>query len=121
MSEKQAKSQWVNMMKSKNCSTKSIGRLILIISVIASTPFPNISHYKCNTLKALHLRVSRFLVLWVSKVNEMERATVLVIKTSVTSIALSHHKISSVTTLLISLLEPKDVYLLGHHSFSGCG
>ena len=58
----------VNMAKSRNYSTKSIGRLILIISLIASTPLPNIFQFGCIIAKALPLRAHKFLVFWVSKV-----------------------------------------------------
>ena len=48
MIERQVKSQKVNMLKSRNYSTKSIGRslsLILKISVTGSTPLPNEFQY----------------------------------------------------------------------------
>ena len=40
----------------RNYSTKSIGMLILIISLIASTPLPNIFQFGCIIGKALPLR-----------------------------------------------------------------
>ena len=52
----------VNMTKTRNYSTISIGRLILIFSVIASTPLPNIFQFGCIIGKALPLRAHKILV-----------------------------------------------------------
>ena len=53
----------VNMVESRNYSTKSIGRLILIILLIASTPLPNIFHFGCIIGKALPLGAHKLLVI----------------------------------------------------------